>query len=272
MSVVIRRVRRLPGHLRPRRLRVYGTGHGKSGTTSLARMFGMYRAAHEVDARRILPVATAIVDGELAADAARVKVALRRRSRRFHLEVDSAAFLMPCTEALVGLFTDAKFVLLIRDCFSWLDSRVEWDLRHPPEAVAIFAPLRTALYRRFGDEFAPEEAALEAAGVRPITAYLPSWTEWNQEVLRTVPADRLLVVRTEDLDHSAATLAAFADVPAATVRPAHANHNPHRASLLARVPREFVVARVEEHCARLMETYWGAAWRDLETRIPNLAI
>ena len=265
---MIRRLRRLPGHLRPRRLRVYGIGLGKSGTTSLARMFGMYRAAHEVDARRLLPVATAVLQGELATDSARVRAELRRRSLRFHLEVDAAPFLMPFAEALALLYPDGRFVLTIRDCFSWLDSRVEWDLRHPPSAVPMFAPFRSALYPRYDEVFAPEEAALEKAGLRPIASYLRSWRERNEEALRHVPASQLLVVRTEDLDRSTATLARFAGVPEPTVRPAHANSNPHRTGILGRVPRDFVVARVQEHSAELMAGYWGAKWYKLETWLP----
>src|SRR5206468_1796738 len=154
----MRHVRRLPGHLRPRRLRIYGIGLGKSGTTTLARMFDNYRAGHEVDAARLLPLATAVLNDEIAQDSRRVRRELRRRSVRFHLDVDSAPFLTPFAPILAGLFPDAQFVLALRDCFSWLDSRVEWDLGNPLASVPMFAPFRVALYRSHDDEFAPEEA------------------------------------------------------------------------------------------------------------------
>src|SRR5947199_313984 len=141
----MRHVRRLPGHLRPRRLRIYGIGLGKSGTTTLARMFDNYRAGHEVDAARLLPLATAVLN----------------------------------------------------------------------------------------DEIAQDEASLEEAALQPIASYFRSWGERNEQLLSSLPSDRLLVVRTEDLDVSCVALARFAGVRAATVHTAHANHNDDRSGLLA---------------------------------------
>src|SRR6188472_2082412 len=103
-------------------MHVYGVGVGKSGSTSMARMFDQYRSAHEVDAKRLLPIGEAILHGDLAVDSRRVRAELRRRNWRFQLDVDSAPFLNPLTPMLVELFDDARFVLVLRDCFSWLDS------------------------------------------------------------------------------------------------------------------------------------------------------
>src|SRR4051794_27630516 len=90
-----RRFHRLPSRLRPRRMRLFVVGNGRSGTSSLVAMFGNYRAAHEVDANRFLPLATATIRHDLAANSPRAKSELRHRSRRFNLEVDSAHFLTP---------------------------------------------------------------------------------------------------------------------------------------------------------------------------------
>jgi hypothetical protein len=267
--MIVRKLRRLPGHLRPRRLRIYSLGPGKSGTMTIARMFGRYRAAHEVDPERMLPLAVSVLEHELAVDSRRVRAELRRRSRRFHLEVDSAAFLNPFAGVLADLFVDARFVLALRDCFSWLDSRIEWDFRHSGSSVAMFEPIRNALYHDFPDEYAPEEAPLRDAGLRPVASYLRVWTRQNENVLRGVPGERLCVVRTEDLDRSADRLARFAGVAEGTVVPVHANQNVLRTGLLAGVPRDFVVARAQEHCAELMHAHWGSDWLELASRLPS---
>jgi hypothetical protein len=245
--VIRSKLRRLPAHPRRRRLHVYGVGTGKSGTTTLARMFGEYRAAHEVDPARMVPISTAVIDGDLALDSRRVRFELRRRRARFHLEVDSAPFLNPLTESLAALFPDARFVLTLRDCFSWLDSTVEWERLIPTQDVPLFAPMRTALYRQYPNDFALEEAPLRDAGLRPVANYLRVWAKRNTAVLRGVPAARLLVVRTEDLSGSAESLARFAGVPVRTVHAAHANANSVRSRVLADVPREFIVERAREH-------------------------
>jgi hypothetical protein len=118
------------------------------------------------------------------------------------------------------------------------------------------------------DRFAPEEQPLEAAGVLPLASYLRAWTETNLEVLDLVPAERLLVIRLDDLDASVPALAAFAGVDGSTLRPHHSNPASSRRGLLAELPPEFVVERVREHCAPLMERFWGADWPALADRLP----
>ncbi len=229
-------------------------------------MFAAYRAFHEIDAPRFLAVATSVARDELPADAAVVRAELRRRSRRFNLEVDCSPFLTPFAGMLADLYGDARFVLTIRDCFSWLDAEVE---SHFPPAPEHFETFRWASLARFEDAFAPEEAVLRDAGVAPVSSYLRWWVAWNESVLRAVPPDRLLVVRTEDLDGSAAALARFAGVPASTVHPAHANHRTRRLGLLAGVPASFVGEQARRHCGTLMERYWGPDWSDLVARLPD---
>lgn len=259
------RLHRLREHLRPRRFRLFNVGNSKTGTTTVPRMFSMYRASHECDADRMRTLAAAALRGELAADAPRVRWELRRRSVRYKLELDAANFLTPFVGTLATLHGDAKFVLTIRDCFSWLDSRVEHLVRNPPGRGIYVA----AQFERFDDGYAPEEAVLRDAGLRPIGAYLRGWAASNDLVLAAVPSERLLVVRTEDLGASTEVLARFAGVPGSTVRSVHANRNDAPSGFLAQVPAGFIVERAREHCGPLMERYWGADWSELRTRLPR---
>jgi hypothetical protein len=253
-------------HLRPRRLRLYGVGNGRSGTTSLTRMFDEYRAAHEIDLDRTRALAARVLAGELDVDSWRVRAALRRRSVRYHLEVDVAGLMAPFARPLVGMYADARFVLLVRDCFSWLDSVVEHRVRRP---IADGENYFAVKYLRHCDTFAPEEATLRDANLFPVAAYFQGWADAIQRVLDAVPAERLLVVRTEDLDSSVETLARFAGVPASSLQPQHANRNPSPTGVLGAVPVPFVVAQARAHCTPLMERFWGPAWTDLATRLPQ---
>jgi hypothetical protein len=194
---------------------------------------------------------------------------LRRRNWRFQLDVDSAPFLNPLTPALVELFDDARFVLVLRDCFSWLDSELEWERAHPSADLPLFAPYRDTLFPYSDDEFTVDDGFLQHEGLRPVAAYLRAWGERNEEVLRVVPPDRLLVVRTEDLDHSAARLAQFVGVPEESVVTAHANQKLDRSGLVSRVRRDAIVECAREHCAGVMEAYWGPRWTDLAARLPR---
>jgi hypothetical protein len=233
-------------------------------------MFTGYRATHEIDFAHLVPITAGVLTGEVDADSTRVRAALRRRSVRFHLDVDVASFLTPFAGTLASLYEDAKFVLLIRDCFSWLDSRVEhvvrqpWTSRHP-----AWQAERLARYERHDDRFAPEEAVLREAGLRPIAAYLRAWSDYNERVLTSVPADRLLVLRTEDLDRSVDALVRFTGVPASAIQPRHANRRPSRTGLVEHVPAAFVVEQARAQCAPHMERFWGADWCDLRSRLPD---
>ena len=261
------RLQRVSGHLRQRRFRLYGVGNGKSGTRSLAQMFDFYRSGHEVDFARLAILAAGVLTGDIQADSPRVRAALRRRSVRFHLDVDVAGFLSPFAGTLALLYSDAKFVLLIRDCFSWLDSRVDHNLRLPSSLHPAWKAYFGALYGRYDDRFTSQEDVLRDAGLRPIASYLRSWADLTERVLRSVPADQLLVLRTEDLDRSAGMLARFAGAPASTVRDARRGSRPYRVGLVGQVPVPFVVEQAREYCGPLMERYWGADWCELRTRL-----
>jgi hypothetical protein len=168
------------------------------------------------------------------------------------------------------MYEDARFVLLVRDCFSWLDSRVEKHAARVPGPVTPWRPWFDTLFPADGT-FEVEETALEEARLAPIAIYLSAWSTMTEGVLRAVPTDRLLVIRTEDLSESREHLAEFAGVAASTLTPTHANKARVRRGVLAKVPREFVIAQAHKHCSALMERYWGADWVDLAERLPASA-
>jgi hypothetical protein len=102
----------------------------------------------------------------------------------------------------------------------------------------------------------------------PIAAWLRGWADANERVLAAVPPERLLVLRTEDLDDSVEALARFAGVPAPTLRQAHANCRSSRTGLLGEVAADYVVEQAREHCAPVMERFWGPDWCALRSRLP----
>src|SRR5262249_40235060 len=120
------RLSRLPARLRRPPFRVFGVGIGRSGTTTLARIFSNYRAGHEVGASTMVPLATAVLKG-VATDAD-IRRALDRR-RRLQLAVDSAGFLVPLVPQLVDREPSGHFVVTLRDCRSWVRSSIEWEHR-----------------------------------------------------------------------------------------------------------------------------------------------
>ena len=251
--------------VRHRRIRVYGVGIMKTGTTTLARMFNKpYVGEHEIEYFRIVPVAIAALQGR--ADPALVERELRRRDRRFGVDVDSAHFLGEFIPELAGLFPDARFVLTIRDCFSWLDSAVDAHARGVPPP-GVFREYRGARFNPHPGDVGSGDDVLAEHAVPPVLTLLRHWASANKKRLADAPADRTLVIRTEDLDASASVLAAFSGADPDAVCPSHANVTSRRLGLLAAVPTERVLDCAEGLCAPIMEQYWGSGWRDLMSRI-----
>jgi hypothetical protein len=264
------RVRR---RARRRRLQVYVVGLGGTGTTTLCDIFEHYRAAHEVDRRRMLPIANAARTGRLSP--ARRRWELRRRNLRFGLEVDSAAFLTLFVPDLARMYPRARFVVSVRDCFTWMDTRVEKWLRSgeriDPNATDWAAPYRWSDYGvTWAVTQSPEDAPLVERDLPPIGSLAKRWAQTYADVLRSSPPDRTLVMRTEDIDTSLERLAEFCGVDGSTLTPGvHRNAAPSRERLLSQLSRDHVLHEVERYCAPLMEQFWGPEWRTLVHRVPG---
>jgi hypothetical protein len=246
---------------------------GKTGTSSAAGMFGAYRSGHEVDAARMKRVAVRARSGDLGPASARWE--LRRRDLRFRLEVDSAHFLTPFVPQLTDLYPRARFVVLMRDCFSWVDSLLEhWariamrTMERRPERSDLAGI--SAIPRVVRSWVSVEGQLREGrANAGLAVALLRAWASGYDRLLAEAPPARTLVVRTEDLDAAGPRLAAFSGVDLATLRSGlRWNVSPSRHGVLANVPPELLVIEAERWCAPLMEQHWGPEWRALVARIP----
>ena len=191
----------------PRRFHAFAVGLPRSGTHSLAAMFeGRFRAAHEPALVDTLAHTMSWNRGERTR--ARMGALLRWRDRRLGLELEAAHYLHHLTPLLVEQFPDARFVLSIRDPISWLDSEINQNLRSA--RYPFWQAIEAQRYGRYGFDFPEAERGLAAAGCpHPVASYLCYWRDHIQEVLAAVPADRLLVLRTHELDQRVTELADF---------------------------------------------------------------
>ena len=248
----------------PLRLRVYGVGMAKTGTRSLRYMFlPRFRSGHEIAADTMLPVNTQYLRGEI--DDETLQRALRKRSRSLRLEVDVANFLSPVAGPLASLYPDVLFILTIRDCFSWFSSYADHVLRDPP-ASWQWAEYRAASFGPEPGAHRPEEAALERQGLPSLETAFRRWARETATVIESVPARRLLVVKTRDLSSSQAEIGTFCGIDPTMVRAVHAGSAPRRRGVLAEVSTGHLIRVAEDTCEPLMRRFWGANWRDLVKR------
>ncbi len=243
--------RSLLRQLRPRRAHLYGVGTAKSGTHSVAALFGRRLvAAHEAEAEAL--IARLLAD---PVDADELRRYLVARDRRLRLEVDASQLNGLVLDPLLERFPHARFLLTIRHPYDWLDSFLNHELAHPsqPEWQA-FRDWRFAT----GRPHPPEESALAARGRSTLDGYLGYWARHNRTVLERVPADRLLVVRTDELGRRLPELAAFAGVPESWLDPAGAHAFPAatRFGVLDEVDPTYLADRIRHHGGDLVARFF----------------
>jgi hypothetical protein len=243
------------GPYRVRRVQLYGVGTFKSGTHSIAKMFShRVRVRHEPQAPQLIEKLIDWRRGRISEQ--NLVEWLRARDRELALEVDASGMNLEIIDLLSREFPDARFVLTIRDCYSWANSRMNGDLNAPDSGC-----WHNWIKFVYGDGpflHAPEEKALKNRRLYTLDAYLSSWAARNSRVLATVPPERLFVVRTDRIRQSAHEIADFAGLPRRAIR-LHRTHefrNPGKLPIIREIDRDFLERKVEQHCRPLMTQFF----------------
>src|SRR5687767_195405 len=215
------------------------------------------RRDHEPEATRLIEKFLAWQRGEL--DQGQFTQWLHARDRRMALEVDSSSLNQAIMEVLVREFPNARFVLTIRDCYSWCNSMIYHTIRFKADLHPLWKAMGRWRMRPEDFQHAPQEELLRALEVAPLACYFRYWSRHNADVLAQVPQDRLLVVRTDETEKRAFEIADFAGLPRRVVRlhRTHAYKNPAKQELLRKIDRDFVESKVEQHCRPLMARFFA---------------
>ena len=239
----------------PRRAHLYCIGTAKSGTHSVAALFGnSLRSAHEADHETMIETVLDLANGRMSPSD--VRRYLARRDKRLWLEIDSSQINFFVVEDLVSLFPDSKFVLTIRDPYRWLDSLINHQLSRP--VSRMWQQFRDYRFRAGDLAHPPGEAALRERGLYTLDGYLSYWARHNQCVLATVPAERLLIVDTDRISQEVGRIATFAGVPARAADRAssHAFKAKAKYGVLDEIDPDYLRARVQANCGPLLKTYY----------------
>jgi hypothetical protein len=241
----------------PRRFDACSCGLSKTGTHSMAGLFGAYRSAHHPDAHTRLGLAMAYLQGQV--DVAAAAETLRRRDRLLGLEMESSTLAGTLIEAMVAACPEKKFILTMRDVYSWCDSWLDHNINEPPAPSSLFGQLD--LIRLRVQDFAPtrHDAPLVARGFPSLACYFQLWTSHNARVLAAVPPARLLVVKTGEIRDRIPDIAGWVGVPPETLR---ADRSwlfaaPKKHRVLAALDPSYVRETAERHCGELMRGFFG---------------
>lgn len=190
--------------------KAFCVGQAKSGTASLAALLAAnHRAAHEPERAQTLDMILRGSRGEISQQAFRDY--LIERDRRLNLEYDIAWANQFIIGHLLAAFPEARFIVLIRDCYSWLESVVGHLISRqiPPD-------VRAFLDWWFQPQLHPHtrhDRALQERGLYSTAAFLSAWNRHVNNCSQSIPPQRRLILRTHELGRSHLRLADFLHIP-----------------------------------------------------------
>ena len=230
-------------------------GQAKSGTASVYGLLANhYRAAHEPERAQLLDMILQEARGDI--DANSLLSYLVSRDQRLNLDYDIAWANQFIAGHLLTAFPEARFIALVRNPYTWLPSIIGHLIsREIPPAVRSFLDFW------FKPELYPHtrhDSALEAEGVYSIAAYLNAWRRHVDLFTNGIPRDRLLIIRTHELNDSRSELARFLRIPVDSLdtQKAHLNHGTWSGQLHEFVAKTYITDMISEICADHMPLYF----------------
>jgi len=224
----------------------------------MAGIFENYRSEHHPDADTRLRLAIGYLTGEIGTVLA--ERTLRRRDRLMQLEMESSSLAGILIEPMVKACPEKKFILTIRAVYAWCDSWIDHNINSPPAASSPFGALDRIRLRV--EDFPPTKYdwPLVERGLPPLACYLQLWASHNARVLQTVPAERLLVVRTEELIDRIPDIARWVGLPPQTLRTDRAwlFAAPKKHGVLSQLDASYVRETAQRYCGTLMAQYFAA--------------
>jgi len=188
-----------------------------------------------------------------------IRSRLVARDRRLWLEMDSSHLNSLVAPALRDAFPQARFILTIRECYSWLDSVFDTIVNSGGLVDSPDWSVRKDLFGATGPQtYSSEERALERHGIPPVGELLRYWAQHNQRMLDALAGPRLFVVRTDRLSEKIAEIASFLDVPSDSLNRdrIHLNITRVRHGIAHGLGASFLEDQVGRFCGEIMGTFF----------------
>jgi hypothetical protein len=184
------------------------------------------------------------------------------------LEMESSSLAGILIEPLASACPGKKFILTIRDVYSWCDSWVDHNINLPAGDSSHWAALDRIRLRIKDFQPTKFDSPLIARGLPPLACYFQLWAHHNARVLEAVPASRLLIIETHQITVKIPEIAAWVGVPTEKLRMDRGwlFSTPKKHKVLATLDESYVRETADRFCGSLMDEYfpetsWGAASR-----------
>jgi len=235
------------------KLKGYGVALAKSGTTSLAALFGRYHAAHEFMRKESFEIiaryANKHINGEF-------RSFVKNRDASGNFDFESSCFNI-YFHSILSEEPSAKFIFCIRDSYSWLDSVLNMALNPDNECLSPgYIVLGLPFELPGGD--CEEKKELCRNFLKYIDTPLQYWANTNARVLKELPYDRTIIIRTHEIFDSMGRIADFFKIPADTLLSnySHSNKARKRYDILSKLDHDKLKGKFDLYCSSLMEKFF----------------
>ncbi len=241
--------------LHPRKAQIFVIGTAKSGTHTLARIWGnQLRSAHEPETDFSLTTFFNWKSGALSDE--KLHQIIREQDKRLWLEVNSSQINFAFLDILLKIFPASRFILTIRNPYSWLDSFFNHQLSR--NCSGYWLKFREYRFRPDLYTHPQEEAILKENNLYPLEGYLSYWHDHNKKVIDTVPKERLLIVRTDQLAQNLDNLACFAGLKNGSklITNCHEFPSEKKFNILDQLNADYLDFNIIQYCGELMKIYF----------------
>lgn len=236
-----------------RRFHAFCVGTPKSGTTSVANIFRThFRAAHEPRSKQTADYLLDHLNGSVSRK--NFRRYLRARDQRMALEMESAHALHHCIDDLVEEFEEACFVLTIRYPLEWINSEINQNYKVDPNSY--WGDLQKQRYVHPPYIFTKHDRKLKEYDLHPVSKYFEYWASHNSKVLGVVPSEKLLIIRTAEIEDRLHDLADFLDISEDLLDNRHSHSYKRRnkkLNIFKLVDPDFVRSMMLQHCQPLLD-------------------
>jgi transcriptional regulator with XRE-family HTH domain len=238
------------------RFKAYNVGLARTGTVTITKMFANYRAAHEW---QLFPILRTIADYlKNVTSKEEFRRIVKKRDVVMMREMDSACYNHYFLEILREEYSSAKFLFVIRDCYSWLDSVFNTLPTWLPQDSGAATPLvQTELVFGIRGFVTWDIDSVRRNLSRYVDQALSFWGFHNSKILGMLPHDRSLTIRTHEIIDRVEEIAGLVGVPPDSLaEPERANRSKTKLNLLREIDPGFLEEKVEEYCANIMREWF----------------
>lgn len=235
-----------------RRFHVYNVGLIRTGTSSMAGIFSKYRSGHEL----LMDAATKLTKeyNEQVISKETLRQFIIERDLQLFLEMDSSHIHRLYLDILVEEFPSSKYIFTIRDCYSWLDAIINWILNHRIGEKCKGSKILIGL-----DNFGcMDQNDMQSKIHGYLKDFLSFWASANSNILKNIPRERSLIIRTHEISDKLEDISRFLDISPETLDrdKAHKFKAHRKFHMLHHIDYEFLNGSCKEYCSPLMEKYF----------------